>query len=88
MAREDATRSPSMKYSRRLRRGVRIVVSGDVPGTGDVLGEPHPRLRQCQPKRLVVLVIGGAGHGYAFFRKPPMVTTPMILNDPHHAIPD
>jgi hypothetical protein len=88
MMREGATISLSKRYSGRLRRRVRLIVSGHTTGTGDVLGEPHPRLRQGQPKRLIVLVIRGAGHGHAFFRKPPMVPTSMILNDSHHAIPD
>jgi len=88
MEREDATSSPPNRYSRRLRRRLRVIVGGNVPGTGDVFCEPHPRLRQCQPKRLVILVIRGAGHGHAYFGMPPMVSTSMILNDPHHSIPD
>ena len=84
---EDATGS-SNRYSRRLWRCVRVIVGGNLPGAGDMLCEPHPRLRQCQPKRLVILVIRGAGHGHAYFGMLPMVSTSMILNDPHHSIPD
>jgi hypothetical protein len=57
-------------------------------GARDVVGEPHPRLRQGQPKRFVVLVIRSAGHGHTFFRVPPMVAASMFLNDPHFEIPD
>jgi hypothetical protein len=86
--REDATGRLPKRNSRRLRRRVRVVVGGNIAGTGDMLCESHPRLRQCQPKRLIVLVIGGAGHSHAYFSMPPMVSASMFLNDPHREIPD
>ena len=79
---------PAQRPLGRLRRRFRLIIGRNVLGAGDVFCEPHPRLRQCQPKRLIVLVIRSARHGHAFFRKPPMVSTSMIVNDPHHEIPD
>jgi hypothetical protein len=53
-----------------------------------VIREPHPRLRQGQPKHFIALVIRGAGHCHAFFGMSPMVSASMILNNPHHEVPD
>jgi hypothetical protein len=52
-----------------------------------VICEPHPRLRQGQPKHFIALVIRGAGHCHTFFGVSPMVSASMILNDPHHDVP-
>jgi hypothetical protein len=53
------------------------------PSARNVLGQPHPRLRQCQPKRFVLLVASSLGHGDTFFR-----ALSMILSGPHRTIPD
>jgi hypothetical protein len=65
-----------------------VIIGRDARGAGDVLGEPHPRLRQGQPKHFIALVIRGAGHCHAFFGMSPMVSASMILNNPHHEVPD
>jgi hypothetical protein len=67
---------------------LRVIISRDTRGAGDVVGEPHPRLRQGQPKHFIALVIRSAGHCHAFFGMLPMVSASTILNDPHHQVPD
>jgi hypothetical protein len=63
-----------------------IAISGvefRTPGLGHVLGKPHPRLRQCQPKGFVLLVACSPRHGNTFFR-----ALSMILGGSHNTIPD
>jgi hypothetical protein len=67
---------------------LRVIISRDAGGAGDVLGEPYPRLRQGQPEHFIALVVGGASHCYAFFGMTPMISASMILNDPHHKLPN
>jgi hypothetical protein len=67
---------------------LRVIIGRHACGAGDVLCEPHPRLRQGQPKHFITLVIRGAGHCHTFFGMSPMVSASMILNDPHHDVPD
>lgn len=55
----------------RLERNARL-------GARDMLGQPHPRLRQRQPKHLVVIVFGQSRHRDAFFR-----ATAVVQHGPH-----
>jgi hypothetical protein len=66
---------------------LRVIIGRDARDVGDVVGEPHPRLRQRQPKHFIALVVGGAGHRYAFLGMSPMVSASMILNNLHHKNP-
>lgn len=86
--RADAAGIVSEEPSRRLWRRFRLLIGCKAAGAGDVFGKPHPRLRQSQPKYLVVLVIRSLSHCHTFFRKLPMISILMVLSDPHYAIPD
>ena len=67
--------------------GKNIIAVGCVklrsPGASHMLGQPHPRLRQCQPQGFVLLVARSLRHGDTFFR-----TLSMILRGPHRTLPD
>ncbi len=47
-----------------------------------MLGQPNPRLRQCQPHGFVLPVLRDLCHGDTLFR-----TLSMILRGPHRTLP-
>jgi hypothetical protein len=59
------------------------VLGGTRVGAADMLGEPHPGLRQRQPQRLVIIVVGTPCHRDAL-----LCTFSMILHGPHRTIPE
>jgi hypothetical protein len=52
--------------------------AGDFGYLSNMLGQPHPRLRQGQPQHLVAFGVRLPRHHHAFFR-----VFAMILNRPH-----
>jgi hypothetical protein len=51
-----------------------------------VLGETHPRLRQCEPKGLVFVAVRSACHRYALLGEPPVIIVDPHFTSPRYAI--
>ncbi len=50
-------------------------------GLRDMFGEPHPRLGQGEPKRLVAVILGETGHRDALFRAPAVIQRSFCPHD-------